>query len=289
MARDPSYRTRYARVLLASLVAPALAVLSAACATRMEVPAAANPVFVRFQNPSLDPSNGGQLVQAGALRPGDIILTASDGLASAGIRALTLAPVSHAAIYLGDERIAEAVGHGIVVRTLAEVLRDESVVVAFRHPALDAHQAERIGRFAEARIGERYNTLGVVLMAPFALERRVCELPLVPGAVRDFCIRGVAAIALGAGSSDRFFCSQFVLEAYARAGLPITDADPRLVSPADILHMREGDVPSVAIRQALVYVGHLKVQTLQQRPDPIVGRGAVDAIDAQRAATARRG
>lgn len=203
----------------------ALALVLAACATRLEVPAASNPVFVRFQNPALDPGNGGRLVRAGDLRAGDIILTASDGLASAGIRALTLAPVSHAALYLGDERIAEAVGHGIVVRTLAEVLRDESVVVAFRHPALNETQAERIGRFAEARIGERYNTFGVVLMAPFALERRLCELPLVPGAVRDFCIRGVAAIQLGASSSDRFFCSQFVLEAYARAGLPITDAD----------------------------------------------------------------
>ncbi|HEY4638237.1 MAG TPA: hypothetical protein VIH23_08250 [Burkholderiales bacterium] len=38
----------------------------------------------------------------------------------------------------------------------------------------------------------------------------------------------------------------------------MTDADPRLVSPADILHMREGDVPSFRIRVPLRYVGHLK-------------------------------
>ena len=78
--------------------------------------------------------------------------------------------------------------------------------------------------------------------------------------MRDACIQGFAAIQLGAGRNDRFFCSQYVLEAYRRAGLPLTDADPRLASPGDLLHMREGDVPSVRIHQALQYVGHLKFQ-----------------------------
>jgi hypothetical protein len=66
-------------------------------------------------------------------------------------------------------------------------------------------------------------------------------------------------VQLGASSNDQFFfCSQFVLEAYRQAGLPITDAEPRWLTPRDILHMRQGDVPSVKVRQALVYVGHLK-------------------------------
>ena len=49
-----------------------------------------------------------------------------------------------------------------------------------------------------------------------------------------------------------------MLEAYRHARLPLTTADPRLISPADLLHMREGDVPSVRTEQALQYVGHLK-------------------------------
>jgi hypothetical protein len=88
--------------------------------------------------------------------------------------------------------------------------------------------------------------------------RRACELPFVPTLVRDFCIRGIATIQLGAFSNDQFFCSQFVLEAYRQVGLPLTDAAPRWLSPRDILHMREGDVPSVTVRQALTYVGHLQ-------------------------------
>ncbi|MCY1505327.1 hypothetical protein D9M68_395370 [compost metagenome] len=90
------------------------------------------------------------------------------------------------------------------------------------------------------------------------LNRRLCELPLIPSAVSSYCITGMAMVQLGASRNDQFFCSQFVLEAYRQAGAPITDADPRWVSPADLLHMREGDVPSIAATQPLRYVGHLK-------------------------------
>jgi hypothetical protein len=112
--------------------------------------------------------------------------------------------------------------------------------------------------FAQAQAGKKYNMLGIVLQAPFTLQRQYCELPLVPSLVRDACIRGLAAIQLGVARNDRFFCSQFVLAAYQQAQLPLTNADPLLVSPADLLHMREGDVPSIRIEQTLQYVGHLK-------------------------------
>lgn len=237
-------------------------VLLGGCATRgHELPRADGAtarVPLQFQSAALAPGNGGELVRAEALRPGDIILSATNGITSAGIRLLTLAPVSHAAVYIGDQQVAEAVGQGVVLRSLDDMLAEESVVVAFRHPGVGAMHAERIRGFAQAQVGGRYNHVGVLLFAPFSLERRACELPLVPEAVRDFCIRGIATVQLGAVRNDRFFCSQFVLEAYRQAGLPITDADPRWISPADILHMREGDVPSVRIHQTLVYVGHLK-------------------------------
>lgn len=240
-----------------------LVIALAGCATRVDDAAATDRMAAHrqlsFQNPALDPRNGGQLVRVEALRAGDIILSATRGITSAGIRLLTLAPVSHAALYVGEQRVAEAVGQGILLRPLDEVLAEESVVVAFRHPGLADAQGQRIREFAQSKVGGGYNHVGVMLMAPFSLERRACELPLVPEGVRDFCIRGIATVQLGAGNSnDRFFCSQFVLEAYAQAGLPITDADPRWISPADILHMREGDVPSVRVHQALVYIGHLK-------------------------------
>jgi len=228
------------------------------CATDLKPHETSGLPSLSFQNKALNPRNGGQLVEADALRPGDIILTAENGLNSVGIRLVTLSPVSHAAVYMGNEQVAEAVGAGIRRRSLTALMNEEATIVAFRHPDITLEQADKINLFAARHDGKKYNYLGVMLQAPFALERRMCELPVMPSLVRDFCIRGIAAVQLGLGRNDQFFCSQFVLEAYRSAGLPLTDADPRLINPGDLLHMREGDVPSVRIHKPLQYVGHLK-------------------------------
>jgi hypothetical protein len=239
----------------------ALAALSLAtgCATRFSDPTGHRPPGLQVQNRLLlTPANGGKSILANDLRAGDIVLSSTNGITSLGIRVLTIAPVSHAALYLGNDQVAEAVGSGIRIRSTADFIAGESTIVAFRHPQLSPEQATSLRQFAESQDGKKYNTLGIVLQAPFTLQRQFCEIPLVPSLVRDACIRGLAAIQLGAARNDRFFCSQFVLEAYQRAQLPLTSANPLLVSPADLLHMREGDVPSVRTEQALQYVGHLK-------------------------------
>ncbi len=229
-----------------------------ACATDVKLDPRNGPPRINVQNKSLDPSNGGELVREKALRTGDIILSAANGINSAGIRAITLSPVSHAALYVGNGQVIEAVGSGVRQRSMQEFITEEATIAAFRHPKLDGVQAALIQKFAEKHVGTKYNTAGIVLQAPFTLERKLCELPIMPALVRDACIRGVAAIALGPVPYDQFFCSQFVLEAYKAADLPLTDADPRLVTPGDLLNMRQGDVPSIKIHQALQYVGHLK-------------------------------
>jgi hypothetical protein len=239
------------------------------CATAIKPHETSGASTLDFQSMALNPTNGGELIKADALQPGDIILTAENGLNSVGIRLITLSPVSHAAIYMGNQQIAEAVGSGIRIRSMDAMLADEATVVAFRHPDLTAGQAVQINTFVASHEGQKYNYLGVMLQAPFALERRMCELPLVPSMVRDFCIRGIAAVQLGLGRNDQFFCSQFILEAYRSAGLPLTDADPRLINPGDLLHMREGDVPSVMIHKPLKYVGHLKAAPLMAVAEPL--------------------
>ena len=240
------------------LSAAALLGLTAGCATGVKSPDASSKPIFGFQDKSLRPGNGGELVNASALRPGDIILTAENGMNSVAIRLATLSPVSHAAVYLGENHISEAVGAGIRRRSVDAMVAEEATVVAFRHPLLNAEHASKINAFAAKYEGQKYNYVGVMLQAPFTIERRACELPLVPSLVRDFCIRGIAAVQLGLGRNDQFFCSQYILEAYRSAGLPLTDADPRLINPGDLLNMREGDVPSIKIYQPLQYVGHLK-------------------------------
>lgn len=236
------------------------AALLAGCATRFYGDDAESAPRLQVQNLGLNPANGGQAIAASALAPGDIVLSSTNGLNSVGIRMLTLSPVSHASLYVGDHQVAEAVGEGIQRRSIARLLAEESTVVAFRHPRVTSEHVERMLAFVAATVGQRYNFVGIMLQAPFTVERRLCEMPLTPTLVREICLHGVGAIQLGLGRNDRFFCSQFVLEAYRRAGLPLTDADPRMLSPADLLHMREGDVPSVRSHQALRYVGHLKFE-----------------------------
>jgi hypothetical protein len=251
---------RKTRFLAAALVGAAA--LLAGCATEV----APNPDTGRpqlaMQNVALNPRNGGTAIEPAALQPGDILLSSSNGIGSFGIRLMTLSPVSHASVYLGEGRVAEAVTQGIQERSVDALVQEEATIVAFRHPAIRPEHVARMREFAGEQNGRRYNLLGAMLHAPFSVERRLCEVPLVPGALRDFCLQGVGAVQLGLGRNDVFFCSQFVLEAFRRAGLPLTDADPRLVSPRDLLHMREGDVSSMRIHQPLLYVGHLKFQAV---------------------------
>jgi hypothetical protein len=245
-------------ILKIHALAISIALLFSACATDVKLDPRQGNASIQVQNKSLDPANGGVLVNEKALQVGDIILSAANGINSAGIRAITLSPVSHAALYVGNGQIVEAVGSGVRLRGVPEFVAEEATIVAFRHPKLDEMQARLIQKFAEKHIGTKYNTAGIVLQAPFTLQRKLCELPILPALARDACIRGIAAIQLGPVPNDQFFCSQFVLEAYKAASLPLTDSDPRLVTPGDLLHMRQGDVPSIKIHQALQYVGHLK-------------------------------
>jgi len=236
----------------------ALAGALGGCASQVEAPTLEAPPRVRLQSSALAPGNGGELVAPSALAAGDILLSSVGTLQSLGIQLVIFAPVSHALLYLGEGRVAEAVGEGVGVRSIEQVLDSETMVVAFRDPQLTPVQADAVRRWALAQVGTRYNTLGVVLSAPFVVNRRLCEVPLVPGPLRDACVRGFATVQLGASSDDRFFCSQFVLEAYRQAGAPLSDVDPRWVSPADLLHMREGDVATLVPARQLRYVGHLK-------------------------------
>jgi cell wall-associated NlpC family hydrolase len=257
-------------VTIVGVRALALAALLAiaGCATQIaERPAsdreAGRPgTALAFQRKSLTPTDGGRLARVEDLLPGDILLSADAGIASAGIRLLTTSPVSHAAVYAGDGEVAEALGGGVRLRTMAKVMNEETVVAVFRHPALDDERATRLVAFAREQVGKQYDYVGVMMHAPFALQRRACELPGMPTVLREACLSMLATFQLIHGGDDRFFCSQFVLEAYRMAGLPLTRARPHWVSPEDIMHMRAGDVSSLRVEQPLTYVGHLKFTSL---------------------------
>lgn len=204
----------------------------------------------------LSPANGGMSIGESALQVGDILLSRASGIVSRGIRTISDSPVSHAALYIGDGQVVEALADGVVLNQLAGSVASNEVVVAFRYPGMTQEQGLRVRDFAGQNLGARYNYFGVVRQAPFSVDRRICER--LPAALRQRCTAGMARIYLGRGDSDTFFCSQLVVAAFQHAGVPLTSADPRWVSPGDLARMREDAVPAFPITHPLEYVGHLK-------------------------------
>lgn len=251
--------TSWNRVLLLAMAL--LGALLQGCATQFaprHADAAPGDLGLQFQHSFIAPAGEEAFIAPGELQPGDILLTSMPGFRSVAIRLMTFAPVSHVAVYIGEGQVVEAVGSGVRVRGIEELLQEESVVLALRYPDLSAQQARGIKAYALEQSGAGFNFLGVTLHVPLTIGRRLCELPLVPASLRDACIRSMGLINQMATSEGRLFCSQLVLQAYRHAEVPMTDADPRLISPADILHMREGDVSSVRVHRQLRYAGHLK-------------------------------
>lgn len=246
-----------------------LIVLLQGCAVQFDVRPESEPgshgpdtasvrLAVKIRNSSLTPRGDPVLARPEDLRPGDIILTSGPGLTAASIQLMTLAPVNHAAIYIGDGQVVEAVLSGVRVRSLQELLAREVAVLALRYPELSAEQVRDIRAYALRHVGASYNVIGLLLHMPLSIQRAACDLSLTPLGAGDACIRTVGGIQYLNLGKDQFLCSQFVLQAYRDANVVLTDADPRIVSPADILHMREGDVPSLKGRKRLVHVGLLK-------------------------------
>lgn len=244
------------------LVFTALFLLSA-CATQM--PRDENQKIEQLkweaQRPSTMPAKGAIAIEPKDLVAGDILLSSAKGITSLGIRTANFTSVSHAFLYLGNNQVAEAVGSGINVKSLDESMEEDNLIAVYRHPLMTPEHAERIQAFALSHEGEKYNFWGVAKQAPFSLTRKLCELPVIPREVRYACLNSMAYIQIGKKDSDRFFCSQFVLEGFKQADLPLVDAPSDWFSPSDILRMREDDVPPIKTNVELKYVGHLRCRS----------------------------
>ena len=217
------------------------------------------PFSIEMQSMRSTPNDGSQIIDITELQMGDILLSRAIGLTSLGVRAFTTSSVSHAAIYIGDNQVAEAVGKGVQFITLDDSIAESRMVAVYRYPELNEENKTKIREFANIHLGKKYNYLGIALMVPFSLTRQICEIPPLGHTIRNECLQLLASIQVGQHKSQqRFFCSQFVLEAYNYAGQPITDSNPVWINPDDLMHMREGDVKSMMPNKELIYVGHLK-------------------------------
>ncbi len=202
----------------------------------------------------LDPGRGGMSIGLEALEVGDIILTTGEAPTSWLIRFGTSGVVSHTMLYVGQGgQVIEAVEQGVVMRPLAEALRGTTVAVAFRVRNLSPTDRQRVADEAARMLDLPYNHWGVVREGAFQIARHVCDL--LPPDQREQCPSFRGPIDFGAGNNQSFFCSELVLEAFARAGHPLTSAPPRWASPQNLADLRFD-------HSRIEYVGHLRAPAL---------------------------
>lgn len=142
-----------------------------------------------------------------SLKPGDIILTASNTKLGKVIRAGSRGSVSHAILCVQHSSIIDSTAEGVQARNLQrEVFEDDEEVFAFRmKEELPAHVIGKIVDFARGEVGTRYSTTEAVLSVVGGLKPR----------------------------SKKEFCSRLVARAYESAGVKLVN-DSDYCTPNDL-------------------------------------------------------
>lgn len=199
----------------------------------------------------LDPGIGGRSIATEVLLPADIILSTTDTDLSKNIRAATGSPVSHAALYIGDNKIVEVIEEGVILRSLDTALKEDSLAVAYRHRDLTPQKAEKVVDFVTQKAREKvpFDKWGLIRTAPGQLVRAICNK--LPEALRQDCLDRAKTLRVGTDDAGAFYCSELVLKALEAAGLSLSNIDPSWSSAGQILDLQ--------LNELLEYVGHLKV------------------------------
>ena len=177
------------------------------------------------------------------MQAADIIVSTGSGAVSTVIRAGSGSPYSHAALYIGNGDVIEAIGEGVVRQGLQTALSDDTLAVVYRRIGLTAAQAGLVIRYVASQIGKSYDYVGVAGASKYTtggMIMRVISIPL--SVIQDI---GEALNTLSPESS--FFCSELVLRAFEQANAPITFRPATVSSP--------GDIPG---SHRVQYIGHLK-------------------------------
>ncbi len=180
---------------------------------------------------------------ARTLRPGDVLLVEGNSRFATAIKYLTQSTWSHAALYIGEEPLAE----GGPPRPM---LIDADVEQGVRRVGLEefAQQHTRICRprglppevvgqligFMRARLGHSYDLKNV-----FDLARYLIRQPPVPAHMRR------RLIALGSGEPTKAICSTLLAQAFESIHYPILPEIETVIGQAggreqrqEILHIR---------------------------------------------------
>lgn len=168
-----------------------------------------------------------QILDFTKMLPGDIILTRDkSAFFSFVIRLFTWSKYSHAAIYIGNSTVYEAVTSGVHTKNIgrwSDGLKGHCVVLRHPNPIVGTMAAQ----FSSTFHGTRYGYFDALLA----------------GVLRYLFITFPIRVSV-----SHMFCSRLVANAYSNFGNDICDIKPQQVRPKDILNSKiltKIDIPFV--------------------------------------------
>ena len=106
------------------------------------VDAEAKTWAVKFQHQSSFTEQSIKEITAPDLKPGDLLFSSSLGVTSFGIRVFSTSSVSHVAIFLGDNNVAEATGAGVQIVSLKKAMKHSDKLFVLRVPDLTPNKPQ---------------------------------------------------------------------------------------------------------------------------------------------------
>ncbi|MBN1640405.1 MAG: hypothetical protein JXA09_04145 [Anaerolineae bacterium] len=153
------------------------------------------------------------------LLPGDVLLYKGTAVISRAIRFFDGTEFSHAALYMGDSQVAEALAKGLVKREYTADVMGDTWVQAHRLKSAPPDMSPVVDT-AQAYVddGNRYGYEQLLLLAFLCMTRKLSFAPSLRRLVRRALDNAAAVLTdlIGAGR-EPMICSEFVFRAYDEA------------------------------------------------------------------------
>jgi hypothetical protein len=170
-----------------------------------------------------------------ALKAGDVLLTSERGIVPAGVfiklanffsRGMACKDWTHAALYIGNGKVVEAVtDKGVRVADLASTYPAERFeILVLRQPRVDAESLARAVRFSREQVdaGYKYNWWGLAYFLFYNF---------IPAQVHFILDNEIIDAMFGI--TDAYFCSELVSDAFKHAGIYCFEREPFKIMPMD--------------------------------------------------------
>ena len=152
------------------------------------------------------------------LKPADILLSTGSAKASAMIRTGTISRYSHAALYIGNNQIIEAIGSGVMLQSLNDAMSDDTLMTVYRRLRMSDGQGLQVIRYVKQQVGKRYDYSGAAGGGVTSGSGIIIGIFLSPIVV----VAGISADLYNRHNPDAsFYCSELVAIAFEKAGVPL--------------------------------------------------------------------